>query len=248
MRNLRMTVAYVGTRFAGWQVQPGLPTIQGVLESRLGALLRERVRIAGAGRTDAGVHALGQVANLMTASRIPPEGLRRGVNARLPEEIRVLEVAEAPGSFHARSDARLKEYRYRIARGEVVSPFVAPFALPLRGPLDVEAMRSAARTFLGRHDFTSFCPAACRVEGKERTIVLSEVVEEDGVVEYRVRAEGFLQHMVRTMVGTLLWVGRGLRPPEAIGTILEVRDRTRAGPCAAARGLVLQRVFYEEGS
>src|SRR5439155_26852958 len=122
-RNLKMTIAYVGTRYAGWQVQPGLATIQGVLENRIARLIQEKVRIAGAGRTDAGVHARGQVANFPTGSRIPPEGLRRGVNAILPEDVRVLQVEEAPGGFHARSDARSKEYRYRIACGEVVTPF-----------------------------------------------------------------------------------------------------------------------------
>src|SRR5258708_32619920 len=139
MRNIKMIVAYVGTCYAGWQVQPGRATIQGMIETRLSAMLGEKVGIAGAGRTDAGVHARGQVANFQTASRIPIPGLIRGLNALLPEDIRVMEAEEAPEAFHARSDARSKEYRYLIACGPVVSPFLMPFADWVRGPLEVRA-------------------------------------------------------------------------------------------------------------
>ncbi|HXH28997.1 MAG TPA: tRNA pseudouridine(38-40) synthase TruA [Candidatus Polarisedimenticolia bacterium] len=248
MRNLRMTIAYVGTRFAGWQVQPGRETIQGILQDRIGAILEEPIRIEGAGRTDAGVHARGQVANFMTASRIPTEGLRRALNARLPEEIRVTAVAEAEAGFHARSDARGKEYRYTLFRGQVLSPFEAPFAVQVRGGFEVEPMRAAAGRLLGRHDFTSFASSHCRVIGRERTIVLSELrVDASGdFVEYRVRADGFLQHMVRTIAGTLVDVGRGRREAGDMTAILRARDRRAAGPCAPARGLVLERVFYGE--
>ena len=245
MRNLRITVAYVGTRFSGWQVQPGRATVQGVLEERLSRLLKEKVRLAGAGRTDAGVHARGQVANFMTASRIPPEGLLRGLNARLPDDVGVLEAREAPPGFHARADARGKEYHYRIARADVVSPFDAPFVCAVRGRLDPEAMREAAAAFLGANDFTSFCAAACRVESRVRTVTLSRLDEEGPFLDFRVRADGFLQHMVRTMAGTLIEIGRGIIRRDAIPRILEARDRRAAGPCAAARGLTLERVFYE---
>ncbi len=248
MRNIKMIVAYVGTPFAGWQVQPGRATIQGVLEERIAVLLKEAVGVAGAGRTDAGVHARGQVANVKTASRIPPGGLLRGLNALLPEDIRVMQVEDVPESFHARSDARSKEYRYQIARGPVVSPFLLPFAEWVRDPLDLGAMQEAARRLLGRHDFTSFSSADCRIDNRTRTVKVSEFLDLGDRLEYRVQADGFLHHMVRTMVGTLLWVGRGLLPPDAIGEILEARDRRRAGPCAAARGLVLEKVFYEEES
>jgi tRNA pseudouridine38-40 synthase len=248
MRNFRMIVAYVGTRYSGWQVQPDRATIQGLLEETISALLQERVRLAGAGRTDAGVHAAGQVASFLSASTIPPEGLRRGSNARLPEDIRIMRAEEAPPGFHARADARGKEYRYRIARAEVVSPFDAPFAAAVRGPLDLQAMRAAAAGFEGRHDFTSFCPAECRLENKERTISESRLEESGPFLEYRVRGEGFLQHMVRTLVGTLILVGKGRVSPAAIPAILEARDRRAAGPCAPPRGLVLERVFYEEAS
>lgn len=247
MRNLRLLITYVGTRFAGWQVQRGQPTIQGTLEDILGRMLQTEVRLAGAGRTDAGVHARGQVANFMTTSRIPGEGLLRGANARLPDDIRIIAVDEATASFHARADARGKEYRYRLFGGAVMSPFEAPFALAVRGGLRVDEMRRAAARFVGTHDFTSFAASACRVADRTRTIALSEIETHGEFVEYRVRGDGFLQHMVRNMVGTLIEVGRGRRPPEVIASVLRARDRRAAGPCAPSRGLVLERVFYEEG-
>ena len=247
MRNIRMTVAYVGTHYAGWQVQPEQATIQGVLEQRLSRLLQEPVRIAGAGRTDAGVHARGQVANFKTASRIQLDGLRRAMNARLPIDIRVVLAEDVDIDFHARSDARGKEYRYRIARGEFVSPFDAPFVTAIRGKIDPGRMSEAAAQFIGSHDFESFCPADCRLESKRRTISQSEVVEDGPFLEYHVLGNGFLRHMVRTMVGTLIDVGQGRRPPDAIAEILACRDRRAAGPCAPAPGLVLERVIYEEG-
>ncbi len=248
MRNLKMTIAYVGTPFAGWQVQPRLATVQGIIEDRLSRMLQERVRIAGAGRTDAGVHARGQVANFPTASRIPPEGLRRGLNARLPREIRVMHVEDVPESFHARTDARSKEYRYRIDLRETVSPFDAPFVAPVRGPLDLAAMRRAAALLLGSHDFSSFCASRCRVEERARIVTLSEVGERDGFVEYRVQANGFLRHMVRALVGTLTLIGQGRLDASAIPGILTARDRRAAGPCAPPQGLVLENVFYGEPS
>lgn len=248
MRNLKMIVAYAGTRYAGWQVQPGRPTIQGVLEDRIARMLQEPVRLAGAGRTDAGVHARGQVANFLTASRIPAGGLLRGLNAGLPIDIAVMQAQEVAEAFHARADARGKEYRYRIARAEVVSPFEAPFVAPLRGRLDVAAMRQAARHFLGTHDFTSFCPVASPIEDKVRTLRVSEVTEEGSLVDYRVVGDGFLRHMVRTLVGTLILVGRGRLDAAAIPHIMKGRDRRLAGPVAPARGLVLEQVFYGEGS
>jgi len=247
MRNIKMTVAYVGTHYAGWQVQPEQATIQGVLEQRLSRLLQEPVRIAGAGRTDAGVHARAQVANFKTASRIQPDGLRRAMNARLPTDIRVVRAEDVDIDFHARTDARGKEYRYRMALGEYVSPFDAPFVTAIRGNIEPGRMSQAAALFIGSHDFESFCPADCQLESKRRTIDQSEVVEDGAFLEYRVRGNGFLRHMVRTIVGTLIDVGQGRRQPGAINDILASRDRRTAGPCAPARGLVLERVIYEEG-
>ena len=245
MRNLRMVVSYVGTRFAGWQVQPGRATVQGILEERISRMLQEPVRIAGAGRTDAGVHARGQVANVLLSSRIPVPGLLRGLNARLPPDIALMHVEEAPESFHARAAARAKEYLYRISRAEVVSPFDAPFVAPVHGRLDVEAMREAARLLVGTHDFTSFSPADSEIEDKVRTLSVSEVTEDGAEVRYRVIGNGFLRHMVRTLAGTLILAGRGRLDSGSIPHILKARDRRQAGPVAPARGLVLERVLYE---
>src|SRR5262245_4433117 len=246
MRHLKMVVSYVGTRYAGWQVQPGRPTVQGILEERLGRMLQEPMRLAGAGRTDAGVHARGQVASFSIGPAIPMEGLRRGLNARLPEDIAVLGVEEVRESFHARADARGKEYVYRISRAEVVSPFDAPFVAPVRGRLDVETMDRAARRLAGTHDFTSFCPADSEIEDKVRTLAVSEIFEAGEEVRYRVLGNGFLRHMVRTLIGTLILAGQGRLDPSEIDAILASRDRRRAGPVAPARGLCLERVLYGE--
>lgn len=248
MRNLRMVVAYVGTRYAGWQVQPGIPTIQGVLEDRASRMLGETVHLAGAGRTDAGVHARGQVANFLTESRIPPAGLVRGLNALLPGDIAVMRADEVGESFHARVDARGKEYCYRILSSEVVSPFEGPFVASVRGRLDGDAMRAAARHFVGTHDFTSFCPVASPIENKVRTLSVSEVEETDGRITFRVVGDGFLRHMVRTLAGTLIWVGRGRLEAAAIPVIIGGRDRRLAGPVAPASGLILEQVFYGEAT
>jgi tRNA pseudouridine38-40 synthase len=248
MRNIKMVVSYVGTRFAGWQVQPARETVQGILEEGISRMLQERVRIAGASRTDAGVHARAQVANFPTASRIPIAGFIRGLNARLPIEIAILHAEEAGEDFHSRADARGKEYLYRISRAEVVSPFDAPFVASVRGRLDVEAMARAARDLVGTHDFTSFCPADSEIEDKVRTLTLSEVTEDGAEVRYRVIGDGFLRHMVRTLAGTLILAGRGRLDSGSIPHILKTRDRRYAGPVAPAGGLVLERVLYEEGS
>lgn len=244
MRNLRLILAYDGTGYSGWQLQPQRQTIQGVLEDRLGRILGETVRLAGAGRTDAGVHARGQVANFHTACRIPVDGLCRGLNARLPRQIRALRVDEVDEAFHARSDAVSKDYSYSLLVGDVLSPFDAPFVTEVRGSLDIEAMEDAAGRFGGRHDFTSFCASACRMENRTRTVTDSRMIGNGGRIVYRISANGFLHHMVRNIVGTLLLVGRGKLAADAIGSILAARDRRAAGPCAPPQGLVLERVFY----
>lgn len=241
---IKLTIAYVGTRYAGWQIQPARPTIQGLLEDRLSRLLQEKITLFGAGRTDSGVHAMGQVASFATGREVPLGGLRRGVNAILPEDIRILEAERVEDAFHARSDARGKEYAYRYSRGEVTSPFRAPFVCPVRGGLDLEAMRRGAAGFEGRHDFTSLAPASIDLDDLVRTITAVRLEEEGEEVVLRVRGDGFLRHMVRTIAGTLVDIGRGRRRPEEVGAILEARDRRAAGPVAPARGLTLVQVFY----
>ena len=249
MRTLKLTVHYLGTRYQGWQVQPGRPTIQGELEAALGALTGERIRVVGAGRTDAGVHARGQVASLTTASAIPPRGILLGTNDRLPGDIRLMEVEEAADGFHARHDVLWKDYAYRYSTSAVVSPFLAPTVTAVRGRLDRERMEAAARHFLGEHDLAAFCGAEGRRKQTRRRITVSRFADEDaGVFAYWIRASGFLQHLVRTIAGTLLEVGRGRIDPEAVPEILDSRDRTRAGPTAPPGGLTLEKVCYSDAS
>ncbi|HMC83094.1 MAG TPA: tRNA pseudouridine(38-40) synthase TruA [Candidatus Polarisedimenticolia bacterium] len=247
MRTLKLWIQYLGTRYHGWQVQPGHPTIQGHLEAALAGILGGAVRVAGAGRTDAGVHARGQVASLTTESRVPLRGVLLGANSALPEDIRILSVEEAPRGFHARHQALSKDYAYRFSSAAVLSPFLAPTVEAVRGTLDVERMRQAALHFMGEHDFSAFCGPESRARGAVRYVTESRLGEEvEGVRVYQVSANGFLQHMVRTIVGTLLQVGRGRVDPGSIPNILASRDRIRAGPTAGARGLTLEKVHYRE--
>jgi len=247
VRTLKLRIQYLGTRYHGWQVQPGRPTIQGHLEEALAGILDHPVRVAGAGRTDAGVHARGQVASLTTESRVPLRGVLLGANSALPEDIRILSVEEAPRGFHARHQALSKDYAYRFSSAAVLSPFLAPTVEAVRGALDVERMRQAALHFLGEHDFSAFCGPESRARGAVRRVSDSSVErEDDGIWIYRVSANGFLQHMVRTMAGTLLLVGKGKLDPGSIPKILASRDRMRAGPTAGARGLTLEKVHYRE--
>lgn len=250
MRTLKLRVEYLGTRYHGWQVQPDRATLQGHLERALARVLNEPVRIAGAGRTDAGVHARGQVASLTTHSRVPPRGITLGTNNLLPEDIRIVAVEEAPDGFHARHHAASKDYAYRFSSALVLSPFLAPTVESVRGDLDLGRMQQAARHFLGEHDFTAFCGAEGRARGCVRRVTrsaLDEGGEEGGVRAYRISASGFLQYLVRNIVGTLFEVGRRKIDPDAIPAILDSRDRRRAGPTAAARGLTLEEVHYPAG-
>jgi tRNA pseudouridine38-40 synthase len=249
VRTLKLSVQYLGTRYQGWQIQPGRPTIQGELEAALASLTGERIRVVGAGRTDSGVHARGQVASLTTLTQIPPRGILLGTNDRLPEDIRLLQVEEAAEGFHARHDAAWKDYAYRFSTAPVVSPFLAPTVTAVRGRLDRRRMEEAARHFLGEHDLAAFCGAEGRLKQTRRRITVSRFEDEaDEVVAYWIRASGFLQHLVRTIAGTLLEVGRGRIPSEAVPEILAARDRARAGPTAPSRGLTLEKVSYAEAS
>ncbi len=249
MRTLKLSLHYLGTRYQGWQLQPGRPTIQGELEKALAALTGEAIRVVGAGRTDAGVHARGQVASLTLASKIPPRGILLGTNDRLPADIRLVAVEEVAEGFHARHDALWKDYAYRFSTAPVVSPFLAPTVTAVRSPLDRRHMEEAAAHFLGEHDLAAFCGAEGRLKQTRRRITVSRLAdEEDQVVAYWIRASGFLQHLVRTIAGTLIEVGRGRIAPEAVPEILTSRDRSRAGPTAPSVGLTLERVAYAEAA
>ena len=245
----RLTVSYRGERYAGWQRQDNALTVQQALEEALAALLGAPLRTTGASRTDAGVHARGQVVSLSAAAAAG--ALVHGTNARLPDDVRVLAAVPAPAGFHARRHARAKEYRYHLRREPVLSPLEAPFAVRVDADLDVAAMREAARRLVGRHDFTAFAklsgdPAGGSESQPFRRLDLAEWREDGAALTFVVAGEGFLRGMVRALVGTLLEVGRGRRTVASFAALLAGRPRAEAGPNAPAHGLVLQRVDYAE--
>ena len=249
-RNLKLTLAYDGSDFSGWQVQPDPCTIQGTLASAIGRLTGENVLPQGSGRTDAGVHALAQVATFSTSSPIPVENFLKALNDILPASIRILEVCEVPADFHARKSAKAKTYRYRIFRSAICSPFLARYVWHFHYPLNESAMSEAACAVIGEHDFTSFA-AVDPERGQEnseasnvRTIFSSRFDRQNDEFVYTVRGNGFLHHMVRNLVGTFILVGKGTLQPADIGHILDARDRSAAGATAPASGLFLVSVEY----
>ncbi len=250
-RTLKLTLAYDGSLFHGWQIQPGLPTIQGLITDAIGRITGEKVLPQGSGRTDAGVHALAQIASFRTESMIPAENFIKALNSHLPAEIRILDVEDVAADFHARHSAIAKTYRYRILRTAICSPFLVRQVFHHPYPLDEAAMYAAAQRFVGEHDFTSFAavdPERSR-EGEPldniRTILSSSCVRTGDELIYEVRGNGFLHHMVRNIVGTLLLVGRGTVAPEDIARILAARNRSaNPGATAPASGLYLVSVEY----
>jgi tRNA pseudouridine38-40 synthase len=244
MRRLKCIVAYDGTDFSGFQVQPGQVTIQGELEAALKRITGETIQVFGSGRTDAGVHARGQVIHFDTNSNIPLEKWRLVLNNQLPEAIVVRSVEEVDESFHARFNVKSKEYRYCIDNNPVPDVFRHRYADHIRFPLDVEAMRQAARHLVGEHDFTSFCSAKTFVEDKVRTVYELKVERCGGEIWVTCRGNGFLYNMVRIIVGTLVEVGQGKRHPDEMRAILLARDREAAGKTAPAKGLTMWEVVY----
>jgi tRNA pseudouridine38-40 synthase len=247
MRRIKILVSYDGTDYHGWQVQPGLPTIQGVLEQVIAQIEGRSVPVAGSGRTDAGVHALGQVAALSIENPIPVDNLRRAVNRLLPRDIRVLSAEEAALDFHPRFQAKRKTYEYRIFRGEICSPFERRYVCHHPYPLATEEMMAAAPLLEGEHDFTAFAASDDRDElelSKVRTIFCSRLTLEGDRLTYRVTGSGFLKHMVRNIVGVLLEVGKGNLDRAGFLARLEPGCAIPAGPTAPARGLFLESVEY----
>lgn len=250
MRNLKIVLAYDGSDFSGWQVQPDSATIQGTLASAIGRVTGENVLPQGSGRTDAGVHALGQVATCALETRIPVENLVKALNDVLPASVRVHEISVVPLEFHARKSARAKTYRYRIYRGAICPPFLARYVWHHPYPLDEDAMHHASGLILGEHDFTSFAavdPERGKDEGSVinvRQIFASGWQQEGEELIYAVRGSGFLHHMVRNLVGTFILVGKGTLGPQDITSILEARNRSAAGATAPALGLFLVNVEY----
>jgi tRNA pseudouridine38-40 synthase len=250
MRNLKLVLAYDGSEFAGWQVQPEAATVQGILASAIGRLTGEKVLPQGSGRTDAGVHALAQVATFCTQSSIPAANLVKALNDVLPSTIRVHEVCEVSLEFHARKSARAKTYRYRMYRGPICPPFLARYVWHYPYALDEEAMQAAADLVVGEHDFTSFA-AVDPERGREndetsnvRRIFLSGWLRDGEELVYSVRGSGFLHHMVRNLVGTFVLVGKGTQKPSEVERILQARNRSAAGATAPASGLYLVSVEY----
>jgi tRNA pseudouridine38-40 synthase len=249
MRNLKITLAYDGSEFSGWQVQPDRQTIQGALAAAIERITGERVLPQGSGRTDAGVHALAQVASCELQTPIPTANLAIALNDVLPPAIRVTGVKEMPPEFHARRSAQAKTYRYLIYRGDVCPPFLARYVYHHPYPLDEQAMIAAAEQVVGEHDFSSFA-AVDTEKGKEersnvRTIFSSQLRREADQLVYEVRGSGFLHHMVRNLVGTFLLVGKGTLTPRNIAGILSARKRSaNPGATAPASGLYLVSVEY----
>jgi tRNA pseudouridine38-40 synthase len=253
VRNIRLVLAYDGTSYAGWQRQKQDVTIQGVVEQAIFTMTRSAAVLHGAGRTDAGVHALGMVANFLTDCSIPSQSFLKGLNGILPDDIRILAASDAPVDFHARRSARGKEYVYSFYAGEIMPPLERLYAAQVWGRLDLEAMRSCLPLIAGTHDFSSFEAAGSRdrtVEGgmgAVRSIFRAEILRDDqrqGFFRIIIAGNGFLRHMVRNIAGTLFEVGKGRYTPGDFAGILAARDRTRAGPTAPARGLLLREVFY----
>jgi tRNA pseudouridine38-40 synthase len=253
MRYLRITIAYDGTDFHGWQMQSAKPTVQGEIVSVLRRLTQENIALHAAGRTDAGVHALGQVGSFRTQSGLSTEEFQRALNAILPPSIRIVGVQETGPDFSARWSAKSKIYRYRLYRGKVVPPMLWRYVLHYPFPLDEDRMRNAAARFVGSHDFAAFAASTGSEEDDRerstvREIYATELVRsaDNEELVFTVRGRSFLRYMVRKMVGTLLDVGRGRLTPDDIDRLFEIRDRSKSGPTAPPQGLWMISVEHDE--
>ncbi|MDO4463297.1 MAG: tRNA pseudouridine(38-40) synthase TruA [Bacillota bacterium] len=244
MKRVKLVVAYDGTAYHGWQIQPGARTIEGELNRTLSELLQEKIQVIGASRTDSGVHALCNVAVFDTDTRIPAEKLSYALNQRLPEDIRIQSSCEVGTDFHPRHCDSRKTYEYRILNREFPLPTRRLYSYFTYVPLDVSRMEKAASYLVGEHDFKSFCATAAVVETTVRTLYEATVVRENDEIVIRVCGNGFLYNMVRIIAGTLMEVGRGNLEPERMKEILEAKDRTMAGPTAPACGLTLVKYDF----
>ncbi|MBI4850683.1 MAG: tRNA pseudouridine(38-40) synthase TruA [Acidobacteria bacterium] len=243
MRNIKLSLEYDGTNYCGWQIQPNGITIQGVVTEFLNRLEGEPVTLYGAGRTDAGVHALNQVASFFTKKTIPCDKIKRAINGSIPLDIRVREVQEMPLDFHARFSAKGKSYLYKLALGEIVSPFEYRYFYHYPYKLDIAKIQIGASFLVGEHDFSAFATAP-ETHSCVRTITRLNIIQEHDQLNFQVEGNGFLRYMVRTIVGTLLEVGRGKISSDEILEILESKNRSRAGATAPACGLTLLKVHY----
>lgn len=242
--NIKLTIEYDGTNYCGWQMQPNGPTIQSVLEEAVSTFFRAPIRVTGSGRTDAGVHALGQVVNFFCEREPDLYRLQRGLNALTPEDISIKDVQIMSDSFDARRDGRSRTYEYRILNRPSPSPFDLKYAWHVHDPLDTGQMCNAIRCLEGEHDFSSFRAAGCDAPHPVRTVYRTSLDQSGDLRVFTIEATAFLRHMVRNIVGTLVEVGRGLRTAESFAQLLEVQDRTKAGLTAPPHGLFLVAVKY----
>jgi len=245
MRTIKLTIEYDGTNYLGWQVQPKGPTIQRVLEETLKKITGEEVRLIGSGRTDAGVHAFGQVAHFKTHSKISLHSMARALNSLLPPDIVIRRVREVDENFHARKSCKSKIYEYRILNRNLRSAFYNKYAWHIPQKLNLKEMKEATRYLIGEHDFSSFRSVGTPTQTATRKVIRAEWKKgRDGLLYFEIEANGFLKQMVRAMVGTLVEVGRGRLSPEEFQEILQSKDRRKAGPTAPAHGLLLKEVKY----
>ena len=245
MRNIRLLIQYEGTRYQGWQRQESSEnTIQGRLEKLLSQMCSEKVELQGSGRTDAGVHAMGQVANFHTNSSLSTEEMLQYINTYLPQDIAVVQVTEAAERFHSRLNATGKCYQYRVWNSSVPNVFLRRYALEYPQTLDIEAMRQAASGFLGEHDFKSFTSTKKGKKSTVRRIDSIDIVQEGNLITFTFRGNGFLYHMVRILMGTLLEVGEGRRTAASIPELIAAKSREEAGPLVPSKGLMLKEVYY----
>lgn len=245
MKRVKLVVAYDGTNYHGWQVQDNGITIEEVLNRTISELVQEDIKVIGASRTDAGVHACGNVAVFDTESRIPGDKFSFALNQRLPDDIRIQESCEVDADFHPRYADTVKTYEYNILNRRFELPSKRLYAAFCYYPMDIERMNQAAAYLVGEHDFKSFCSAGAQVQTTVRMIYAVNVTKEDDMVHIRITGNGFLYNMVRIIAGTLMQVGTGLMEPERVKEILEARDRSKAGPTAVAKGLTLVEIRYE---
>lgn len=255
MRKIKLILEYDGTAYHGWQIQKKGETLQSILEDRIAKITGEQARLISASRTDAGVHASGQVAAFRTESRLDPQTIKRALNAVLPQDIRVLDASEADGSFNPRDDAAKKSYFYIIANQRISSAFLYRYSWLVQQQLELKSMKDAAQVLIGRHDFSSFMGTGSSIKDPVREIFSLSIDKLEKIefitasikgnfIKIRIEANGFLRHMVRNIVGTLIEIGRGRIPGDRMKEILESRDRRLAGPTAPPNGLSLERIVY----
>lgn len=244
VRNIKLTIAYDGTNYHGWQTQLKHITVQSEIEKAINIITKQNINLIGSGRTDKGVHALGQVANFVADTNIESDKIRIALNANLPKDIRIVQSEDVPIEFHSRFDAHKKTYMYQIYNDCVMSPFYRNYSYFIPYKLDFELMESAGKLLLGTHDFKGFMAAGSEVKTTVRTIYDLELVRENQMIKLIVTGNGFLYNMVRIIAGTLIDIGRGVKDISSIGKALETGDRTFLGHTAKAEGLFLKEVFY----